>query len=167
MTSRQPHPDLTKSRAKAIYEARGSRQAAEVLGISRRTVNQWAKAEGWQRRLATGQPADQGVAPVADANEATAKSPVATGYQVRRHRQLDRYGELVDAALDKAEQAMEANRPYHAKAYAVAAGVFTDKAEVLAKAAGMDTTAGRPDPAVAAARIGELVDVIEGRVAGA
>lgn len=162
--NRQQHPDGAKAQARTIYQAHGSRRAAEVSGISRRTINAWAKAEGWQRHLAAQQPPHLHVAPVADTAGPAGKRTVAAGWPMRRQQQLDRYAQLVDAALDKAEQAMEANKPYHAKAYAITAGVFTDKVEVLAKQVREQGTAGEPvDVAASVARLQQLVDAAEGR----
>ena len=45
--SGQPWPQDLKAQAKALYLADGSKLAAEVTSIPRRTIQRWAVAEGW------------------------------------------------------------------------------------------------------------------------
>jgi hypothetical protein len=57
--NRQQHPDDAKAQAKALYETDGPKLASDVTRIPKRTINAWAKAEGWRRATsphqATGQ----------------------------------------------------------------------------------------------------------------
>jgi hypothetical protein len=160
--NRQPHPDLTKSRARTIYEAHGSRQAAEVLGISRRTVNAWAKAEGWQRRLATRQPSDQHVAPVAGSRPAPGKGAPVGSWQPRLV--LDRLAAELWAQLDTLAELRAAGKAADARWTATVVGILVQRAAELAKLTGADRGL---DPAASVARIHSLLDSIERRRAGA
>ena len=47
--NRQPHDPSLKAQARSLYAADGPKLASDVTRIPKRTVNAWAKAEGWQR----------------------------------------------------------------------------------------------------------------------
>src|SRR5688500_409578 len=92
----QQHPDGLKRQAHQLYQTHGARVAADLTGIPRRTINHWAKAEGWQRHLATEQAHSQQVAPVASGptgTAATAKRPASLGNPASLQHDL-----LVEAA---------------------------------------------------------------------
>jgi hypothetical protein len=156
---RQQHPDALKARARAVFERHGSRQAADQLGIPRRTVNHWARVEGWQRRLATAQPADQRFHPVA----ASAAGEAAKQPPAGRPRLAMRVRAELWALLDAVQAAREARRPRDAKDYAITAAIFLDKLLLLEQ---RDPGSGQLDPAMAVPRLMELVDVITERAAG-
>jgi hypothetical protein len=163
--NRQQHPEGAKAQAKQLYETHGSRRAAEVTGLPRRTINAWAKQEGWQRRLATKQAPEQGVTGVAavpDARVATVKR--LPGYQ--RLALLQQLGQEASACLAKVGQEREAGRSGAARNWAWCVGILLERAELLAKAAG---AVGGPDedPAVAVATLHQVLDAIEPRVSGA
>ena len=46
--NRQAHDPGLKAQAKALYESDGPKLASDVTRIPKRTVNAWAKAEGWR-----------------------------------------------------------------------------------------------------------------------
>jgi hypothetical protein len=166
--NRQPHPDGAKAQARTIFEAHGSRKAAEVTGISRRTVNAWVKAEGWQRRLATGQAPNQRlhvVAPVADAEQAPNKRPVATGYTYQRRLLLRQLGDEAGACLTALAKDREAGKSGAARNWAWCVGILLERAELLAKAAGPDQ-GGHLDPAASIARMREMAADLRARAQG-
>lgn len=156
--NRQPHPDGAKAQARTIFEAHGSRKAAQVIGISRRTVNAWAKAEGWQRPQATRQGRDQRfhpVSPSAQARGGPAKR-VGPGWQPRRV--LDRLAWELWAELDTLAAAREAGKPREVREAAVVVGILVDKCSDLAKQTGADRYGGHPSPEEVRDRLHELAD---------
>jgi hypothetical protein len=161
--NRQQHPDDAKAHARQVYEAHGSRRAAEATGISRRTLNAWAKAGNWQP---PGKCPHLRVAPDANARSGQAKAvatPLAAHAGWQPHRLLQRLTVELWAQLDALAAAREAGKARDARDLAVVVGVLTDKALVLAKQTGSQ---GGQDAATSVARIRELVDGITARVAG-
>jgi hypothetical protein len=159
--NRQQHPDDAKAQAKALYAADGPKLASDVTRIPKRTINAWAKAEGWQRATgphqATGQRPDLRVAGVAETRQPTGKSRVvAIGYGYQRRALLRRLGELAGLALDQVETELRAGHTVKARDGMVVCGIALDKAEQLAKAAGPDLAGDRPDAAEALARLQEM-----------
>ena len=153
--NRQQHPDGLKAKARIVYEAKGSRAAAEQTGCSRRTVNAWAKAGNWQP---PGNRSHQGVAPVPRADGAVAKA-VGAGWQPRLL--LSRLTAEVWIQLDTLAELRAAGKARDARETAVTLGILVDKAAALAKQTGADRM--HPDPATSVARIHELLDGIEQR----
>lgn len=163
--NRQPHPDDARAQAKALYEADGPKLASDVTRIPKRTINAWAKAEGWQR--ATGQPPDLHVAGEAETRQPTGKSRVvAIGYGYQRRALLRRLAGLAGLALDQVETELAAGHTVKARDGMVVCGIALDKAEQLAKAAGPDLAGDRPDTAEAVARLQEMAADLAGRRTG-
>jgi hypothetical protein len=161
--NRQPHPDDARAQARQVYEQHGSARAAELAGVPRRTVNQWAKAGNWQR---PGKRPHLRVAPNANARRGQAKAgatPLAAHAGWQPHRLLQRLTVELWAQLDALAAAREAGKARDARDLAVVVGVLTDKALVLAKQTGSQ---GGQDAATSVARIRELVDGITTRAAG-
>ena len=158
--NRQPHPDGAKAQARTIFEAHGSRKASEVTGISRRTINVWARAEGWQRRQATRQHPDQRlhlVAAVPGVDGGGGKRPAAFGYGYQRRTLLGQLADEAGACLDALGKDREAGKSGAARNWAWCVGILLERAELLAKAAGPDQASGHPEPEAAVARIRELL----------
>jgi hypothetical protein len=160
--NRRPHDPGAKAQARQLYEQHGARRAAELSGVPRRTIAAWAKGEAWQRRLATAQPPDQHVAPVADTRSAVAKRPVAIGYGSQRRTLLRQLAEEAGACLRQLAAEREAGRSGAARNWAWCVGILLERAELLAKQTGPDQ-GGHPDAAGSVARIHELLDGIEQR----
>jgi hypothetical protein len=160
--NRQQHPDDAKAQARQLYQAHGSRRAAEVTGLPRRTINAWAKAEGWQRRLATGQRPDQHVAAVAARQPVPAKGAPVGSWQPRLA--LDRLAGELWAQLDTLAELRAAGKAREARDTAVVVGILVQRAAELAKLTGADRGL---DPAASVQRIHGLLDSIERRRAGA
>jgi hypothetical protein len=161
--NRQPHDAGLKAQAKQVYEAHGSARAAEATDTPRRTINQWAKAGGWQP---PGKRHHLRVAPDADARSGQVKAvatPLAAHAGWQPHRLLQRLTVELWAQLDALAAAREAGKARDARDLAVVVGVLTDKALVLAKQTGSQ---GGQDAATSVARIRELVDGITARAAG-
>jgi hypothetical protein len=163
--NRQQHPDDAKAQAKALYEAHGSRKAAEATNISRRTINAWARADGWQP---PGSRPDLRVAPVPETRQPAGKTRVVTsiGYSYQRRALLRRLGELATLALDQAESELRAGHTVKARDGMVCAGIALDKAEQLSKAAGPDLAGDRPDDAEALGRLQEMAGELAARRTG-
>jgi hypothetical protein len=161
----QQHPDGLKAKARTIFEAHGSRRASEQTGIPRRTVNAWARAEGWQRRLATGQRPDLRVAPDAPlptGAAVTPKRPASSGNPAGLQHDL-----LVEVAACLAQLGKDrvAGKSGAVRNWAWAIGVLIDKATgPLAKGgAGWDRPAPL-SPEESVARIRTWLDVAEGKL---
>ena len=169
MARREPWPDDLKAQARALYGSGGQLLASEVTGIPKRTVNAWARAEGWPRP--GGQPTDQRpdlrLAPVPDAMQPGAKGQVvALGYGYQRRALLRRLAELATKALDRAETELDAGHTIKARDATVVVGIALDKAELLARANGPDAI-GHPEVGEVVGRMRELAhDLRARRVAG-
>jgi hypothetical protein len=162
--NRQQHSDGAKAQARTIFEAHGSRKAAEVTGISRRTINAWARAGGWQRR---GQRPDLRVAPVPDARQVSSKGrEVPAGYGLARRVLLRRLGDTAGLALDQVRRELGQGRTGKARDCAIVCGILLDKAEVLAKAVGSDVGGTTPTVGEARARLRELAADLAARRTG-
>jgi hypothetical protein len=159
--NRQRHPDGAKAQARTIFEAHGSRRAAEVTGLPRRTINAWAAAEDWQR---PGQPRHLRVAPSAEARPAAGKTGVPAGYSLARRVLLRRLGDTASLALDQVEAHLRAGHTVKARDAMVVAGIAVQRAEELAKAAG-PAAGGQPDPAELVGRLRELATDLRTRKA--
>ena len=160
--NRQPHDAGLKAQAKQVYLQHGSRRAAEVTGISRRTVNSWALQDGWQRPQATKQPRNQRfrvVPPVGQAGRDPAKR-VGPGWQPQRV--LDRLAWELWAELDTLAGYREARKAREARDSAVQIGILVDKSMALAKQAGLEH-GGQPDPETATVRLHEMLDALQER----
>lgn len=167
--NRQPHPDGLKAKARTIYEAKGSRAAAEQTGISRRTVNAWAKAEGWQPHVATRQAPDQRlhlVAPVADTARPAGKSSVPAGYGLARRVLLRRLGDTAGLALDQVEAELGQGHTSKARDCAIICGIALDKAEMLAKATAGEPGGTMPTVEESRTRLRELAHDLTSRAQG-
>jgi hypothetical protein len=154
--NRQPHSDGAKAQARTIFEAHGSRKASEVTGISRRSINAWAKAEGWQRRLATGQGRDQRFHPVSPSGQARDGPAKKAGPGWQPRRVLDRLAWELWVELDTLAAAREAGKSREVRDAAVAVGILVDKCSDLAKQTGADRDGGHPSPEEARDRLREL-----------
>jgi hypothetical protein len=162
--NRQQHPDGAKAQARQVYEAHGSRLAAEVTGISRRTINAWAKADGWQP---PGQPRHLHVAPAAQTRQPAPKGRVASlGYGYQRRALLRQLGDEARACLTALAKDREAGKSGAARNWAWCVGILLERAELLAKAASPDQSSGQPDPAEAVARLREMAADLTARRAG-
>jgi hypothetical protein len=161
--NRQPHPDGAKAQARQVYEAHGSRKASEVTGLPRRTVNAWAKAEGWQRR---GQRPDLRVAPVAETRQPAGKRSVPAGYSLARRVLLRRLGDTAGLALDQVEAELRQGHTSKARDCAIICGIALDKAELLAKAAGAGVGGDMPTVEEARTRLRELAIDLTARRTG-
>jgi hypothetical protein len=169
--NRQPHDAGLKAQAKALYESDGPKLASDVTSIPKRTINAWAKAEGWQRTTgphqATGQRPDLRVAGVAETRQPTGKSRVvAIGYGYQRRALLRRLAGLAALALDQVETELRSGHTVKARDGMVVCGIALDKAEQLAKAAGPDLAGDRPDAAEAVARLQEMAAELATRKTG-
>jgi hypothetical protein len=160
----QQHPDGLKRQAQQLYQSRGSRVAADMTGIPRRTINAWAKREGWQRHLATGQRPDLRVAPVAPLPPGAAaapKRPVAGNPASLQHDLLTE----VAACLAQLGKDRAAGRSGAVRNWAWAIGVLIDKAtDKLAKGGGGWDRPAPLSPEESVARIYTWLDVAEGKL---
>lgn len=152
MANRQQHPDGAKAQARQAYEHHGSRHAAETTGISRRTINAWARADGWQP---PGQPRHLHVAPSVEVRQPAPKGQVTSlGYQ--RRALLRQLGDEARACLTALAKDREAGKSGAARNWAWCVGILLERAELLAKAVGPDQAAGQPDTAEAVTRLREM-----------
>jgi hypothetical protein len=159
--NRQQHPDGAKAQARQVYEAHGSRLAAEVTGISRRTINAWAKADGWQP---PGQPRHLHVAPAAQTRQPAPKGRVASlGYGYQRRALLRQLGDEARACLTALAKDREAGKSGAARNWAWCVGILIERAELVAKAAGPDLAGDRPDDGEVMARLQEMATDLAGR----
>jgi len=162
--NRQQHPDGAKRQARQAYEHHGSRQAAETTGISRRTINAWARADGWQP---PGQRSHLHVAPAAQTRQPAPKGKVTSlGYGYQRRVLLRQLGDEAHACLAALAKDREAGRSGAARNWAWCVGILLERAELLAKAAGPDQAEGHPDAAAAVARIREMAADLRDRRTG-
>ena len=108
------HTTAAKARAVAIYQTQGSAQAAETLGVSKRTILTWAKDAGATSR--------EGAKRTAEAS------------RVQRAWGDFREGEALaagEAAGTLRGKVLDADKSRDAKDWAIAYGIFIDKAELL------------------------------------
>jgi hypothetical protein len=162
--NRQPHPDGAKAQARQVYLQHGSRKAAEATGISRRTINAWARADGWQQ---AGQRSHLRVAPVPSARQPAPKGQVASlGYGYTRRVLLRQLADEARECLMALAKDREAGKSGAARNWAWCVGILLERAELLAKAAGPDQAGDRPDAAEAVARIREMAADLAARRTG-
>jgi hypothetical protein len=167
--NRQPHDPSLKAQARQVYEAHGSRKAAEATGISRRTINAWARADGWQP---PGNRPHLRVAPVADADGPSGKSEGAAGNRVpaswglASRVLLRRLADTAALALDQVERELAAGHTSKARDAMVVGGIAIQRGLELSKATGPDQTQGHPDAAESAARIAEMARELTARRTG-
>ena len=134
---RQWNEDL-KAQAKALYLADGSKLAAEVTCIPLRTVQRWARTEGWDasredaieqapdQRYAVFAPGTDGAAPDGKGNGATAP-PVPSGSPSRElARDLLIARQVWRAEADKLQHGR--GRPGAYRDAGVVLGILQDKA---------------------------------------
>jgi hypothetical protein len=165
--NRQQHPDDAKAQAKALYAADGPKLASDVTGIPKRTINSWAKAEGWQRQQA-GAPPDRAseqaagqrlhlVAPAADTSKASGKSgQVPASWGLASRVLLRRWADVAYLALDQVEKELGAGHSVKARDCATVAGIATQRGLELAKAVGSGPGGTMPTVAEATSRLREL-----------
>jgi hypothetical protein len=161
----QPHDAARKAQARTIYEAKGSRAAADQTGLPRRTVNAWAKQDGWQRPLAAKQPGNQRFRVVASVGQAGGDQAKRVGPGWQPQRVLDRLAWELWAELDTLAGYREARKPREARDSAVQVGILVDKAMALAKQAGLEH-GGQHDPETAVGRLHEMLDALQERATG-
>lgn len=162
--NRQRHPDGARAQAKQVYEQHGSRRAAEVTGLPRRTINAWARQDGWQQPR---QRSHLRVAPVAQTRQPAHKGQVTSlGYGYQRRALLRQLGDKAHACLAALAKDREAGRSGAARNWAWCVGILLERAELLAKAAGPDQAEGHPDAAAAVARIREMAADLRDRRTG-
>jgi hypothetical protein len=162
--NRQPHDPSLKAQARQVYEAHGSRKAAEATGISRRTINAWARADGWQP---PGNRPHLRVAPVPQTRQPTPKGQVASlGYAPMRRVLLRQLADEARACLGALARDREAGKSGAARNWAWCVGILLERAELVAKAAGSDLAGDRPDDAEVVARLQEMATDLAGRRTG-
>jgi hypothetical protein len=153
----KPHDDAARRQARQVYESRGAQAASEVTGIPIRTIQRWAQAEGWPRRLAV---------PVAqDATKTEDQCQAAIlGWQTRRRHMADQLGHVGAQLLEAIQRELAERRRLNLRDAGILLGIMLDKAELLAAATG---TSGRGDltPEQSLDRLETLLDVLEDREA--
>jgi hypothetical protein len=147
-----------REQAKTLYAQRGAAYAAEQTGIPERTIRRWALADGWQHRMTvvTGQ---------GTADGSSGRAAAILGWETRRRRAADEFGETAMRALAKLQAELAKARPRGVQPLAMAAVMLARQAEDMTPLAG---AIGRGDvaPEASIARIETLLDAIEPRAVG-
>jgi hypothetical protein len=147
----KPHSEDTKRRARQLYEQRGARHAAETIGVSLRTIQLWARSEGWARRLSP-HPTDR------ERNHAQAQ----LGWAIRKRGLADEAGAAAAEALEMFRERVKARKVYGARDLAVAFASLTERADAMS--AGLGGLDGPQVPGeLRMARLRELAGALEQR----
>ena len=151
------HDQHTRQQAKALYQQHGASYAADQLGIPERTIRRWALQEGWQQRMTV-------VAGQEAADRSGGRAAAIVGWETRRRRAADQFGETAMRALARLQAELAKARPRGIQPLAMAAVMLAKQAEEMipAGAAGH----GDLDPEQSLARLDTLMDAIEERAAG-
>jgi hypothetical protein len=154
-----------------LFVTDGPKLASDVTGIPKRTVNAWAKAEGWRRptgtHQATGQPRHLHVAAAPQTRQPTPKGQVASlGYGYQRRALLRQLGDEARECLTALARDREAGKSGAARNWAWCVGILIERAELVAKAAGPDLAGDRPDTAEVVTRLQEMAADLASRGTG-
>jgi hypothetical protein len=149
----KPHSEDTKRRARELYEQRGTRFAAEHLRIAPRTVQLWARQDGWTRHIAS-------------ASDRVAQGQAnRIGWAVRKRGEADHAGKVAADIRCLLEERVAAGKAAYVRDLAMAYSMLTERADKMsASTGGLDTPQMPPEAQVA--RLVELVDVVEQRKVG-
>ena len=148
----------TRDQAKALYAQHGSAYVADQVGIPERTVRRWALAEGWQHRMTV-------VAGHSAANGSGGQTAAILGWETRRRRAADEFGETALRALAKLQAELAKARPRGVQPLAMAAVMLAKQADEMSARTGW---AGDEDVSAeqAVAGINQVLDAIESRAVG-
>jgi hypothetical protein len=148
----------TRDQAKALYAQHGAAYVADQLSIPERTVRRWALAEGWQHRMTV--VAGQGVA-----DGSSGRAVASLGWETRRRRAADEFGETAMRALAKLQAELAKLRPRGIQPLAMAAVMLAKQADGMTARTGW---AGDENVSAeqAVAGINRMLDAIESRAVG-
>jgi hypothetical protein len=147
------YTDDQRKAARDLYQARGARYASEQLAIPRRTINEWARTEGWAKRLAA-----------TTAEHADRMASVRLGWHVRKQGLADEAAEAAAEVLGMLRERVRARKVYGVWDLARSFGVLTERAaEMSAGIGGADTPTLTPEQSLG--RLNTLLDVLEDRQA--
>jgi hypothetical protein len=148
----------TRDQAKALYVQHGAAYVADKLNIPERTVRRWALAEGWHHRMTV-------VAGQAMADGSSGRAMAILGWETRRRRAADEFGETAMRALVKLQAELVKARPRGVQPLAMAAVMLAKQADEMTSRTGW---AGDEDVSAeqAMADINQVLDAIESRAVG-
>jgi hypothetical protein len=153
----KPHDDAARRQARQVYETRGAGAASHITGIPIRTIQRWAQAEGWPRRLALTQD-------TAKIHEDRRQAAIV-GWHTRRRTMADQLGEVGAQLLEAIQRDLAERKRLNLRDAGILLGIMLDKAELLSERTGW-AEGGDVSAEEAVATINRVLDAIEPRVAG-
>jgi hypothetical protein len=144
-----------RDQARQLYESHGSRRASEQTGIDQRTIQKWAKSEGWRTRLAS-----------VSASGPELSERQRLGWALRKQGLADDAAEAAAITLALYMQRAQAGKIYGLLEMARAFAHLTERAAEMSAGLGGAGEAPPESAEQAVARINATLDVIEPRVVG-
>ena len=145
------YPDAIRQQARELYEQRGSRHAAEALGIPQRTVQQWASTEHWGTRLAS-----------VSAHGQTLAAAQRIGWAARKRGLGDEAGQAAAEALVMFRERVQARKVYGLEPLARSFSLLVERAEQMTAGTGGATEV---TPAESQVRLREMLGTLAERKA--
>jgi hypothetical protein len=149
------YTDDQRKAARTLYEQRGSRVAAQQLGIPPRTIREWARQGDWAKRLAA-----------ASGEAADAAAGMRAGWALRRQGLADDAAEAAHLTVQLYMRRVRAGTIYGLQELARSFALFTERAAEMSAGLGGQEPGGEIPPEQAVAGLNRVLDAIEPRVAG-